>query len=100
MLDTTHIQLYQSESIFTSNNASIDHNAHAIHHRTTFHAIHQNIKDTIKLVQENQILFSSFLCKMAINKGINMAASIITQKYSSHSEYVASNKLLIFVSMK
>lgn len=98
--DKTQIYEYRSETILTLNNASIDQNAQAIHHRTTLQAIHQKIRDTIKLFHENQIFGSSFLCNMAINKGINITVKIMTQKYSNHSEYVASNTFLIFVSIK
>ena len=66
--------------MLTSNRASIDQNAQAIHHRTTFQAIHQKIKDIIKLFHENQIFGSSFLCNSAINNGIRSTAKIITQK--------------------
>ena len=89
--DKTQIYEYRSEALLTLNRASIDQNAPAIH---------QKIKDIIKLFRENQIFGSSFLCNMAINKGINITAKIITQKYSSHSEYVASNTFLILVSIK
>ena len=43
-------------------------------------AIHQKIRDIIKLFHENQILGSSFLCNSAINNGIKRIARIITQK--------------------
>lgn len=91
---------YRSESMFTSNSASIDQNAQAIPHRMMLHAIHQNIKDVNKLVHENQIFVSSFLCKMAMSRGITIPANIITQKYIRDSEYVALNKLSIFEIMK
>jgi hypothetical protein len=86
--------------MLTSNRASIDQNAQAIPHRTTLQAIHQKIRDTIKLFHENQIFDSSFLCNIAINNGINNTATSITQKYNNHSEYVASNTFLILVRMK
>ena len=98
--DKIQIYEYRSEAMLTSNRASIDQNAQAIHHRTTLQAIHQKIRDTIKLFHENQIFGSSFLCNRAINNGINNTANSITQKYNNHSEYVASNTFLILVRMK
>jgi hypothetical protein len=78
--DKTQTYQYRSETILTLNRASIDQNAQAIHHRTTLQAIHQKIKDTIKLFHENHIFDSSFLCNRAINKGIKSTAKIIIQK--------------------
>ena len=78
--DKTHIYQYRSETILTSNRASIDQNAQAIHHRTMLHAIHQNMIDVTKLSRENQIFDSSFLCNIAINNGIRSTAKIMTQK--------------------
>ena len=78
--DKTQTYEYRSETILTLNKASIDQNAQAIHHRTTLQAIHQKIRDIIKLFHENQILGSSFLCKIAINNGIRITARILTQK--------------------
>ncbi|MBQ5944891.1 hypothetical protein IJL65_00315 [bacterium] len=98
--DKTQIYPYRSDLMFTSNSASIDQKAQAIHHRTMLHAIHQNTRDVSKLVQENQILFSSFWCKIAINRGIDKPANNKTQKYTRDSEYVASNNLSILVSKK
>lgn len=80
IFDKTQIYEYRSEAMLTSKRASIDQNAQAIHHRTTLQAIHQKIRDIIKLFHENQIFGSSFLCNNAINDGINNAANIITQK--------------------
>ena len=71
---------YQSESMSTSNKASIDPNAHAIHHRTTLHAIHQNIIEMIKLSRENRIFDCSCWCNNAVSRGIDRAARTKTQK--------------------
>ena len=98
--DNTQIYAYQSLSISTSKRASIDHKAQAIHHRTILQAIPQNIKDTIKPFQENRIFYFSFWCNSARSNGIDRVARIKIQKYSSHSEYVASNTFLILVRIK
>jgi hypothetical protein len=43
-------------------------------------AITQNVSDVIKLFHENQILDSSFLCRIARSKGIDKVAIIKIQK--------------------
>lgn len=55
------ISSYKSQSISISKRASIDHSAHAIHHRIILHAIHQKTIDINKLVRENRIFDSCFL---------------------------------------
>lgn len=64
------ISRYNSESILTSKSASIDAKAPAIHHRTMLHAIHQKTMDMNKLVRENRIFCSCFLCNRAMISGI------------------------------
>ena len=98
--DRTQTYQYRSETISTLKSASIDQNAQAIPHRTTLQAIHQKIKDTIRLFHENQIFDSSFLCSMAINNGISNTAKATTQKYINHSEYVALNTFFSLVRMR
>ena len=52
--------------MLTSKSASIDAKAPEIHHRTMLHAIHPKTIAINKLVQENQIFCSCFLCNNAI----------------------------------
>ncbi len=68
------ISRYNSESILTSKSASIDAKAPAIHHRTMLHAIHQKTMDMNKLVRENRIFCSCFLCNRAMIRGIQSNA--------------------------
>lgn len=69
-MEIIQISPYNSESILTSKSASIDAKAPAIHHRTMLHAIHQKTMDMNKLVHENRIFCSCFLCNRAMIKGI------------------------------
>jgi len=69
-MEIIQISPYNSESILTSKSASIEPKAPAIHHRTILHAIHQKMMDINKLVHENRIFCSCFLCNKAIIKGI------------------------------
>jgi hypothetical protein len=74
--------------ISTSNNASIDPKAEAIHHRTTNQAIHQKIIEKIRLVQENRIFGCCFFCNHAKISGIHKNAKGKTQRYKKFSEYL------------
>ena len=87
---------YKSESILTSKSASIDAKAPAIHHRTMLHAIHQKTMATNKLVHENRIFCSCFLCNSAMIRGIQSNASGIIRKYSNHSEYVRLSRSVLY----
>jgi PP-loop superfamily ATP-utilizing enzyme len=84
--DINHMSAYKSQSMSTSKSASIDHKAHAIHHRTMLHAIHQKTIDTNKLVQENRIFDSCFLCNRAVINGIQSSASGRIRMYNRDSE--------------
>ena len=79
-MEIIQISPYNSESILTSKSASIDAKALAIHHRTMLHAIHQKTMDMSKLVHENRIFCSCFLCNKAIIKEIQSRARGIIQK--------------------
>ena len=68
------ISKYKSESILTSKRASIDAKAPEIHHRTILHAIHQKMIAMNKLVRENRIFCSCFLCNSAMIRGIQSNA--------------------------
>ena len=69
-----HISAYKSESMSTSKRASIEANAPEIHHRTILHAIHQKMIAMNKLVHENRIFDSDFLCNKAMIRGIHSNA--------------------------
>ena len=69
-MEIIQISKYNSESILTSKSASIDAKAPAIHHRTMLHAIHQKTMAMNKLVRENRIFCSCFLCNNAMISGI------------------------------
>ena len=71
---------YKSESILTSQSASIDANAPEIHHRIILQAIHQKTIAINKLVRENRIFCSCFLCNNAIISGIQSNDSGRTRK--------------------
>ena len=86
------ISRYNSESILTSKSASIDAKAPEIHHRTMLHAIHQKTMDINKLVHENRIFCSSFLCNIAIINKIHSTAKGSTHKYGKICEYLRSSK--------
>ena len=73
-MEIIQISPYNSESILTSKSASIDAKAPAIHHRTMLHAIHQKTMDINKLVHENRIFCSCFLCNSAMIRGIQSNA--------------------------
>ena len=95
-MEIIQISKYNSESILTSKSASIEPKAPAIHHRTILHAIHQKMMDINKLVRENRIFSSCFLCNKAIIKGIQSRARGIIQKYSNHSEYVRLSMSVLY----
>ena len=69
-MEIIKISPYKSESILTSKSASIDAKAPEIHHRTMLHAIHQKTMDMNRLVRENRIFCSCFLCNKAMIRGI------------------------------
>ena len=73
-MEIIQISPYNSELILTSKTASIDAKAPEIHHRTMLHAIHQKTMDINKLVHENRIFCSCFLCNMAMIRGIQSNA--------------------------
>ena len=73
-MEIIQISPYKSESILTSKSASIDANAPEIHHRTMFHAIHQKTIAMNRLVHENRIFCSCFLCNSAMISGIQSNA--------------------------
>ena len=87
-MEIIQISPYNSESILTSKSASIEAKAPEIHHRTILQAIHQKTMDINKLVHENRIFCSCFLCNRAIISGIQSNARGRIRKYSNHSEYV------------
>lgn len=66
-----HISAYKSESISISKSASIDAKAPEIHHRTILHAIHPKTIAINKLVHENRVFDSDFLCNKAMTRGIH-----------------------------
>lgn len=66
-----HMSAYKSESILTSKSALIDAKAPDIHHRTMLHAIHPKMMAINKLVHENRIFDSVFLCNKAMIRGIH-----------------------------
>ncbi len=74
------ISRYKSESILTSKSASIDAKAPEIHHRTMLHAIHQKTMDMNRLVRENRIFCSCFLCNRAMISGIQSKARGMIRK--------------------
>ena len=73
-MEIIQISPYNSESILTSKSASIEAKAPEIHHRTMLHAIHQKTMDINKLVHENRIFCSCFLCNRAMISGIQSNA--------------------------
>ena len=79
-MEIIQISPYNSESILTSKSASIDAKAPEIHHRTMLHAIHQKTMDINKLVHENRIFCSCFLCNSAIISGIQSKSRGIIRK--------------------
>ena len=80
------ISAYKSESIFISNSASIDAKAPAIHHQTILHAINPKTSDINKLVRENRIFDSSFLCNRAMSNKSQSKVNGMIHIYSNHSE--------------
>lgn len=79
-MEIIQISPYNSESILTSKSASIDANAPEIHHRTMLHAIHQKMMAMNKLVHENRIFDSCFLCNNAMISGIQSNVRGIIRK--------------------
>ena len=79
-MEIIQISRYKSESILTSKSASIDAKAPEIHHRTMLHAIHQKTMAINKLVRENRIFCSCFLCNRAMINGIQSNASGMIRK--------------------
>ena len=79
-MEIIQISKYNSESILTSKSASIDAKAPAIHHRTMLHAIHQKTMAMNKLVRENRIFCSCFLCNREMIRGIQSNVRGIIQK--------------------
>jgi hypothetical protein len=79
-MEIIKISPYKSESILTSKSASIEAKAPEIHHRTMLHAIHQKMMAMNKLVHENRIFCSCFLCNNAIISGIQSNARGIIRK--------------------
>ena len=79
-MEIIQISPYKSESILTSKSASIDAKAPEIHHRTMLHAIHQKTMAINKLVRENRIFCSCFLCNRAMINGIQSNASGMIRK--------------------
>ena len=98
-MEIIQISPYNSESILTSKSASIDAKAPEIHHRTMLHAIHQKMMAMNKLVHENRIFCSWFLCNRAMISGIQSKARGIIRKYSSHSEYVRLSISVLYNNM-
>ena len=74
-MEIIQISPYKSESILTSKSASIEAKAPEIHHRTMLHAIHQKTIAMNKLVRENRIFCSCFLCNRAMISGIQSNVS-------------------------
>ena len=73
-MEIIKISPYKSESILTSKSASIEAKAPEIHHRTMLHAIHPKTIAINKLVHENRIFDSDFLCNKAMIRGIHSKA--------------------------
>ena len=80
----------------TSKSASIDARAPDIHHRMMLHAIHPKTIAIAKLVRENQIFDSCFLCKRAIISGIQRPARGRIRTYNNHSEYVRLSRSVLY----
>ena len=73
--DINQMSQYILKSMQTPKRLLIVAKAHEIHHRIMLHTIHQRIIDIIKLVRENRIFDSFFLCSSAIISGIQSKAS-------------------------